>query len=77
MNDKFLIVLLVLMAATFVKVVVGAIRSKKPAKNQQKQSNQIKFIVQPTPKSVSEKCLLVGSSVLVRPTFASSYILIF
>ena len=32
MNDKFLIVLLVLMAATFVKVVVGAIRSKKPAK---------------------------------------------
>ena len=33
MNDKFLIVLLILMAATFVKVVVGAIRSKKTSKN--------------------------------------------
>jgi hypothetical protein len=32
MNDTILIILLVLMAATFVKVVVGAIRSKKPAK---------------------------------------------
>ena len=32
MNDKILIVLLVLMVATFVKVVVGAICSKKPTK---------------------------------------------
>ncbi len=32
MNDKILIVLLVLMVATFVKVVVEAIRSKKPTK---------------------------------------------
>ena len=32
MNDKISIVLLVLMVATFVKVVVGAIRSKKPTK---------------------------------------------
>ena len=35
MNDKFLIVLLILMAATFVKVVVGAMRSKKTEKGKQ------------------------------------------
>jgi len=32
MNDTILIILLVLMAATFVKVVVGAMRSKKTEK---------------------------------------------
>ncbi len=35
MNDKILIVLLVLMVATFVKVVVGAMRSKKTEKGKQ------------------------------------------
>lgn len=35
MNDTILIILLVLMAATFVKVVVGAIRGKKIEKAKQ------------------------------------------
>ncbi len=35
MNDTFLIVLLFLMAATLIKVVVGAIRSRKPDKTKQ------------------------------------------
>jgi len=35
MNDTILIILLVLMAATFVKVVVGAMRSKKTEKGKQ------------------------------------------
>jgi hypothetical protein len=35
MNDTILIILLVLVAATFVKVVVGAMRSKKTEKAKQ------------------------------------------
>ena len=35
MNDTILIILLVLMAATFVNVVVGAMRSKKTEKGKQ------------------------------------------
>jgi hypothetical protein len=35
MNDTFLIVLLLLMVATLIKVVVGAIRSKKTEKAKQ------------------------------------------
>ena len=70
MNDTILIILLVLMAATFVKVVVGAMRSKK----QKRENRKVEFIVQPTAKSFPEKYLLASSSVLVRPPFASSYI---
>jgi hypothetical protein len=54
MNDTILIILLVLMAATFVKVVVGAMRSKNNRKGKTgKLSLLFNRLPNPFPKNTS------------------------